>query len=59
MGVGVMTKEQAECFLHIMGTLVDQQERQAVALEALITVLGSIDGQLMDLTYHIRYGGGS
>jgi hypothetical protein len=54
-----MTKEQAECFLHIMGTLIDQQERQAMALECIITALGAIDGNLMDLTYHIRYGGES
>jgi hypothetical protein len=55
MGVGVMTKEQAECFLHILGTLVDQQAAQAKALEAIATSLDSLDGQIMDLSYYIRY----
>ena len=54
-----MNKEQTEYFLSLLGTLVDQQVKQANALTRISKTLSEIEGQIADLTYHIRYGGGS
>jgi hypothetical protein len=50
-----MTKEQTEYFLHLLGALVEAHGAQAKALESIATSLDSLDGQIMDLSYFIRY----
>ena len=51
-----MNKEQIEYLLSLMGALVETQTQQAEVMERMATSLEAIDAQIMDLSYHIRYG---
>jgi hypothetical protein len=45
-----------EYLLALMGALVETQTQQAEVMERMASSLNSIDAQIVDLSYHIRYG---
>jgi hypothetical protein len=57
--VSNVSTEQFEYLLHLMGALVESQTQQAEVMGRIATSLEAIDAQIMDLSYHFRYGGGS